>query len=43
MVVHQESTFAEMNLDDVIQIDGIDYNADTTSDMDHAREWVAEK
>jgi hypothetical protein len=24
VVVHQESTLAEMNLDDVIQIDGID-------------------
>lgn len=43
VVVHQESTIAEMNLDSVIDLDGIDYKARMTSDMEEGRKWLRSK
>lgn len=43
IVVHQESTIAEMNLDNVIDLPDYDYVSELTSDIDFAREWVAER
>jgi hypothetical protein len=41
VVVHQESTIAEMNLDDVVDIDEYDHTSQLTSDIEEAREWIA--
>ncbi|THE66225.1 hypothetical protein D8Y22_02815 [Salinadaptatus halalkaliphilus] len=43
MVVHEQSTIAEMNLDDVVDAGDVDYTSDMTSDMDEARKWIASK
>ncbi len=43
VVVHQESTLAEMNLDEVIDLEDYDYESRMTSDMDQARQWIANR
>jgi hypothetical protein len=43
VVIHQPSTIAEMNLDGVIDLDGIDYKAKMTADMDGGRQWLQSK
>jgi len=43
MVVHQESTIAEMNLDNVIDLNDVDYESNMTSDVDEAREWISSR
>ncbi|SEM98769.1 hypothetical protein SAMN05216388_100188 [Halorientalis persicus] len=43
VVVHEESTIAEMNLDDIVDIEEHDHTSRMTDDMDEAREWIAEQ
>lgn len=43
IVVHQESTIAEMNIDSVMHLDEYDYVSEMTSDIDEARQWVADR
>ncbi|WP_424018149.1 hypothetical protein ACOZ4N_01480 [Halorientalis pallida] len=43
VVVHHQSTIAEMNLDDIVDIEEHDHTSRMTSDWDEAREWIAEQ